>query len=225
MLIVLFVFEIVIVILTIFTTEMVEHKYKAIQDSLGMYCNKRTYKTKADIDFIESIVKSYSKLVEETGQEPDLESAIRRKLQHESIGKFSYISVRNLAMKARGLMWGVLILEILVAWVNHVASNVDSVIIITTSLLLTVMMALYGIIKGVDEKGEALIDEVMHYIRNIYPLEHKKDDKILKTENSAIRESNQQDDDNQNKKIKAIPEEEDSKELSAKDIEKFLGQL
>lgn len=225
MLIVLFVFEIIIVILTIFTTEMVEHKYKAIQDSLNMYCNKRTYKTKADIDFIESIVKSYSILVEETNQEPDLESAIRKRLQNESIGKFSYVSVRNLAMKVRGLMWGILILEILVAWINHVASNVDSVIIITTSLLLTVMMALYGIVKGVDEKGEALIDEVMHYIRNIYPLERKKEDKNTRSASIPAKRTVQDRDSESDADKTEIEKKDEKKELSAKDIEKFLGQL
>lgn len=77
MLIALFVFEMIIAGLTILTTHMVQHKLYTIKESLGIYCNKRTYKTKADIDFIESIITSYKKLVTDTDEEPDLESAIK----------------------------------------------------------------------------------------------------------------------------------------------------
>ena len=171
MLIVLFIFEIIIVGLTIFTTHMVEHKFKEIEMSLAMYCNKRTYKTRANIDFIESIINTYHKLVLSTDEEPDLESAIKRKLQNEYIGKFPYISVKNMAIKVRHMMWGILALEFIIAWINEEINSGQVIILITLSLLLTIMMAFYGIIRGVDEKSEALIDEVLHYVRNIYPLE------------------------------------------------------
>lgn len=171
MLIVLFIFEIIIVGLTIFTTHMVEHKFKEIEMSLAMYCNKRTYKTRANIDFIESIINTYHKLILSTDEEPDLESAIKRKLQNEYIGKFPYISVKNMAIKVRHMMWGILALEFIIAWINEEINSGQVIILITLSLLLTIMMAFYGIIRGVDEKSEALIDEVLHYVRNIYPLE------------------------------------------------------
>lgn len=171
MLIALFIFEIIIVGLTIFTTHMVEHKFKMIEMSLSMYCNKRTYKTKTNIDFIESIVTIYQKLILDSDEEPDLESAIRRKLQHEYIGKFPYISVKNMAIKVRHLMWAILGLEFMIAWINQEAYSGQVVILITTSLLLTIVMAFYGIIRSLDEKSEALIDEIIHYVRNIYPLE------------------------------------------------------
>ena len=171
MLIALFVFEIIIVGLTILTTRMIEHKFKMIEMSLAMYCNKRTYKTRANIDFIESILDIYHKLTLDTDEEPDLESAIKRKLQHEYIGKFSYISVKNVAIKAKHLMWAILSLEFMIAWINQEIYSGQMVILITMSLLLTITMAFYGIIRGIDEKGEALIDEIIHYVRNIYPLE------------------------------------------------------
>lgn len=174
MLIVLFVFEVIIVALTVLTTHMVEHKLSSIRASLNMYYNKRTYKTKADIDFIEDITMSYKKLYKETGEEMDLESAIRRKLLHESIGRFAYLSVKNIAIKVKNLMWGVLIIEVLIAWMNHMAMDGQAVIVITASLLLTVITAIYSIIRGLEEKGEALVDEIMHYVKNIYPLEEKK---------------------------------------------------
>lgn len=186
MLIALFIFEIIIVGLTIFTTHMVEHKFQAIGASLSMYCNKRTYKTKANIDFIETIMNTYQKLALDTDEEPDLESAIRRKLQHEYIGRFPYISVKNVAVKARHLMWAILGLEFLITWINQEANSGKTVILITSSLLLTIIMAFYGIIRGIDEKSEALIDEVIHYVRNIYPLEHNSNRSIVPKQNTTI---------------------------------------
>ena len=186
MLIALFIFEIIIVGLTIFTTHMVEHKFQAIGASLSMYCNKRTYKTKANIDFIEAIMNTYQKLALDTDEEPDLESAIRRKLQHEYIGKFPYISVKNVAIKARHLMWAILGLEFIITWINQEANSGKTVILITASLLLTIIMAFYGIIRGIDEKSEALIDEVIHYVRNIYPLEYNSNRSVLPKQNTTI---------------------------------------
>lgn len=185
MLIALFVFEIIIVGLTILTTRMIEHKFKMIKISLAIYCNKRTYKTKANIDFIESILGIYDKLTLDTDEEPDLESAIKRKLQHEYIGKFSYISVKNVAIKAKRLMWAILSLEFIILWVNQEDYSGQMVILITMSFLLTIIMAFYGIIRGVDEKGEALIDEIIHYVKNIYPLEQSYTISVVEPKQSA----------------------------------------
>lgn len=178
MLITLFAFEITLIILTVFTTHMVEHKFASIQASLGMYCSKRIYKTKADIHFIESMIESYNNLCSDTDEEPDLPSAISLKLHKEYIGRFSYVSVMNIANKARHLMWGIFGAEILIAWINQVTQDGKAIIIIFASLLVTVMMCFYGIIKGLNEKQETLIDEVTHYIKNVYPMEVKKQKKI-----------------------------------------------
>ena len=185
MLIVLFVFEIIIMGLTILTTHMVEHKFKAIKISLAMYGNKRTYKTKANLDFIESILTMYRKIILDTNQEPDLESAIKRKLHQESIGKFGYISVKNIAIKARHLMWLIIGLEIAIAWMNQEIYSRQAILLMAGSLLVTIAMAFYGMIKGIGEKSEALIDEIIHYVRNVYPLEKKREMSTVTPKNSA----------------------------------------
>ena len=182
MLIVLFIFDILLIILTVFTTHMVEHKFQAIQASLGAYCNKRTYKTKADIEFIETIISDYRRLCSDTDEEPDLPSAVSLKLHKEYIGKFTYVAVKNIAIKARHLMWGILVTEVLVTCINKTTQEGQSLLILLTSLLLTVMTCFYGIIKGIDEKQETLIDEVTHYVRNVYPLELKKQQNVSKQE-------------------------------------------
>lgn len=252
MLIALFIFELTLVGLTILTTHMVEHKLHTIQASLGMYCNKRTYKTKADIDFIESIITSYKKLVTDTDEEPDLESAIKRRLQYEYIGRFSYVSVKNIALKGKNLMWGVLAIEGLVVWMNQMQSYGQAVRFITASLLLTVIMVIYVMIKRIDEKSEALIDEVIHYIKNIYPLEkirkqkeslgtgitisleahkEKRAGKVARDKEQIV-ENRDYDDKPQNSqqisdsKSKENPlNKKQIKELSAKDIAKLLDRL
>lgn len=178
MLITLFVFEIILMILTVFTTHMVEHKFEAIHASLGMYCNKRTYKTKADIDFIETIINDYKRLCSDTDEEPDLPSAISLKLHKEYIGHFAYVSIKNIAIKARHLMWGIVVIEILITRINKIDYSGQIIGLIFLSLFLTLMMCFYGIIKGLDEKQEILIDEVTHYIKNVYPLEVKKQEQV-----------------------------------------------
>lgn len=185
MLITLFVFEIIIVGLTILTTRMIEHKFKMIEISLAMYCNKRTYKTKANINFIESILNIYDKLILDVDEEPDLESAIKRKLQHEYIGKFPYMSVKNVATKAKRLMWAILSLEFIILWVNQEDYTGQMVILISISFLCTIIMEFYGIIKGINEKGEALIDEIIHYVRNIYPLEQSHTISVVEPKQNA----------------------------------------
>ena len=75
-------------------------------------------------------------------------------------------------------MWGILVTEVLVTCINKTTQEGQSLLILLTSLLLTVMTCFYGIIKGIDEKQETLIDEVTHYVRNVYPLELKKQQNV-----------------------------------------------
>ncbi len=255
MLITLFAFEIILIVLTMLTTHMVEHKFASIQASLGMYCSKRTYKTKADINFIEMMIAEYNHLCSDTDEEPDLPSAISLKLHKEYIGRFSYVSVMNIANKAKYLMWGIFISEIFIAWINQVTNQGRALVIIFASLLLTVIMCFYGIIKGLNEKQETLIDEVTHYIKNVYPIEVKKQKKQEEAKNThsnltkldeVIKQSAQlhgelqkpvkdlvkekialkQVDERESKKITSDEQIKDkSLELSAKDIAQLLRNL
>lgn len=178
MLIALVVFDIIIIGLTILTTEMVEHKFRSIRNSLSVYCNRRAYKTKSNIDFIESAISEYKRLCSDTDEEPDLVNIINIKLHKECIGKFSYDTIKNMAIKTRHMMWGILGMEVIITWINEDFNGRYTLPTIFGSLLLTIIMCLYGIIKGVHEKQEILIDEVVHYIRNVYPSEVKKHEKV-----------------------------------------------
>lgn len=234
MLIALLVFEIILIGLTIFTTHMVEHKFESIHASLRMYCNKRTYKTKADIDFIETIINDYKRLCSETDEEPDLVSAISLKLHKEYIGRFTYIAIKNIAIKAKQLMWGIFAAEILIAYIDQTVSQSQTIIIVVSSLLLTIMMYFYGVIKGIEEKQEILIDEVTHYIRNVYPIEVMKQKREIERQENKL---NKREEDNKIVAIRSLDKEQKGTEkikenkvsnksgLSAKDIAQLLKNL
>jgi len=165
---------------------MMEHKFKSIRASLTMYCNKRTYKTRTDIDFIESIISDYQRLCIHTDEEPDLVSAISLKLHKEYIGRFTYIAIKNIALKAKNLMWGIFAAEILIAYIDRMVTQSQTIIIVAVSLLLTIIMYFYSVIKGIEEKQEILIDEVIHYVRNIYPVEKIKQRKETECEQRKV---------------------------------------
>lgn len=222
MLIALLVFEIILIGLTVFTTHMVEHKFTGIHNSLDMYCSKRAYKTKADINFIETIIMDYKRLCIDTDEEPDLPSAVSLKLHKEYIGKFTYVSIKNIAIKAKHLMWGVFAAEILIAWTNQVVGDKQTIIITTTSLLLTMMMYFYGVIKGIEEKQETLIDEVTHYIKNVYPMEQIKQNKKEQEQCKVSHIKNKDDDIEPFLKGNITREKVNTSKLSAEDIAQVL---
>lgn len=243
MLITLFIFEIMIAVLTIFTTHMVEHKIGGIQNSLGIYRSKRAYRTKAEVAFIEKVIEEYEYLGQDSDEEPDLECIIRRNLQHEYIGAFPYISVRNIAVKLPCLMWGILMLQGMIIVVNKIRVG-SAFILVTASLILTILMALYTIIKGLDEKKEVLIDESMHYVRNIYPTRQKKetvqeevpltDGKVVKLERNRKKEvdpflkivsDSEGKEETEAPKAEQLGKEQATHPLSVKDIVDILEHL
>lgn len=237
MIIILFVFQIIIVGLTVFTTHMIEHKFKTIQIGLEMYYSKRAYRTKANIEFIERIVNEYNRLRSDTDEEPDLPSAINIKLHKECIGRFSYDDIKNIALKTRHMMWGIVGIQCLIAWINQGFNERYTLGIIFGSVLVTIIMCLYGIVKGVTEKEEMLIDEITHYIKNVYPVEEVKrqnkeaiSKKMYKEKARKKEENNVDNISKDSEKIGEIHEEslkESLKEsrLNANDIAQLLKSL
>ena len=238
MIIILLVFQIIIVGLTVFTTHMIEHKFKTIQKGLEIYYSKRAYKTKANIEFIESIVGEYKRLRSGTDEEPDLPSAINIQLHEECIGRFSYDSIKNIALKTRHMMWGIVGLQCLITWINRGFNERYTLAMIFGSLLITIMMCLYGIIKGVTEKEEMLIDEITHYIRNVYPIEEiKRQNKQITDQETYIKKEKIKEENSKEKNsLDQSKEYSDSTEkvykqsvkevsLNANDIAQFLKSL
>ncbi|WP_054742725.1 hypothetical protein [Cellulosilyticum ruminicola] len=172
MLVALFVFEIILTGLTVFTTCMVEHKFKTIEESLDMFTNHKAYTTQSRIAFVDSIVNRYNKYDAEA--EVDIDSIIKSQLSKEYIGKFPYVSVKNIATKLKYVMWGCVVLELLVAIANGDGTTLRTVIMISTSIFLTISMEFYTIIRGLNEHGDNMIAEISNYVVNVYPLKKKK---------------------------------------------------
>ena len=183
---------------------MIEHKFKTIQRGLDMYYNKRAYRTKANIEFIESIINEYDRLCHDTDEEPDLPSAINIKLHKECIGRFSYDSIKNIALNTRHMMWGIAGLQSLITWMNEGFNERYTLGMLFASLLITIVMCLYGIIKGITEKEEMLIDEITHYIKNVYPIEavKRQNRELVAQKNHMEKENNHKEQHHKEENIK-----------------------
>nr|WP_302599908.1 hypothetical protein [uncultured Cellulosilyticum sp.] len=246
MLITLFIFEILLMILTTFTTSMVEHKFKDIEQSLKMYTNNKAYTTETRIAFIEKVVNRYKACVEGTEEMPDIDSIVKSCLAKEYIGKFPYVSVKNIATKVKRVMWGIILLEILIAIVNGQGATLSTVVITSASAFLTISMEFYTIIRGLNEHSENLIAEVSDYVINIYPVQKKRiqnkdireikivDNKVItldkagkRTETKLTSEQKEKLKDLTQEKQKMGQEENKKEEttLSAQDIAQLLGIL
>lgn len=174
MLIALFMFEVILTCLTIFTTCMVENKFKYIEQSLNMYTNNKAYTTQTRVAFVEGVVNRYKACMEDSDEMPDIDSIVKNHLSKEYIGRFPYVSVKNIATKVKRVMWGVIMLEILIPIINGQGATLPTVIMASASAFLTISMEFYTIIRGLNERSENLIAEVSDYVVNIYPIQKKK---------------------------------------------------
>lgn len=246
MLVALFIFEVLLTGLTIFTTCMVENKFKYIEKSLKMYTNNKAYATQARIAFIEKVVNRYKTCIEGVEETPDIDSIVKNCLSKEYIGNFPYVSVKNIATKVKRVMWGIIMLEILIAVINGQGATLPTVVMASASAFLTISMEFYTIIRGLNERSENLIAEVSDYVINIYPAKKKKiknrdireikivDNKVItldkagkRTETKLTSEQKEKLKDLTQEKQDAVQEKDKKVEatLSAQDIAQLLGIL
>lgn len=124
-------------------------------------------------------------------------------------------------------MWGILAMEVIITWINEDFNGRYTLPILFGSLLLTIIMCIYGIIKGVHEKQENLIDEVVHYIRNVYPLETKKQEKLSQVMDEKKPSAIQRTEESKVQDEKKINSKNDLKAstLRADDIAELLKSL
>lgn len=246
MLIMLLVFEIMLAILIIFTTSMVENKYKEIDNSLKLYGNNRAYKTAEKVDFISRVIERYKVCIEDTDETPNIDSIVKNYFYKEYIGRFTYIGVKNVATKTYTVMWGGIFLEVIIALVNKVTTEYETIVIIVSSILLTMLIQVFSVVKGLEEKKESLLIAIDDYVLHTYPIKEKKKaeheeviklkSKLQQLENQINSkeksESNEEEGGTHcekiNRQAKALEERklnENTKkaELSAQDIEKFIG--
>lgn len=229
MLIALLITELIIAAVIVFTTYMIYHKFKGIEKGVGMYSNARAYKTESQVAFIEKVMIRYKGCIQSMGEEVNIESIVKALLYKEYIGKFPFATVKSVALKATRLMWGIVLVEASIAFINQMMHETHTILVITTSILLVIATEMFKYIKGVEDQQEVVSMIVQDYVMNVHPVQLKRSltnkeilnlrkrvaelEEELKTEDaveSAIMEFR--------KEEKTVNDE-----LSMKDIAKLIG--
>lgn len=187
MLVFLLLFEIAIILIIVLCHIMLEQKYKLIEKSTHIYTNKRAYRTQQSVAFVDDILKRYHQCSSQGNEALDLYSMIKSSLVKEYIGKFTFIGINNVAHKAKYIMWGIIALEMAIGYINNVATSLEGIVVIISSILLAIGVEIFILIKALEEKKEATIVLLEDYILNEYPLQvnkrvkndHTKERKVL----------------------------------------------
>ena len=245
MLIFLLLFEIAIIFIIVLCHLMIERKYKEIERGTYIYTDKRAYRTKQSVAFVDDILKRYQQYTNAEDTDPDLYSMIKSSLLKEYIGKFTFIGVNNVANKAKYIMWGIITLELTIACINNIATSLEGIVISISSILLAIGVEIFTIVRALEEKKEATIVLVEDYILNTYPLQKNKqvtgnDVSSVELEEGPAKEHSLLAKD-QKKNISAMPlstqqeeniekkvgnqKERIKKQLTEKDIAKFINNL
>ena len=244
MLLFLLVFELILISVTVLCHIMIEKKYKEIERGASIYTDKRAYRTQSSVAFMDHILKRYQEYAMEEGEVPDLYSMIKANLLKEYIGKFTFIGVNNVANKAKYIMWGIIALELVIALINNITTSLEGIFVIASSILLTLGIEIYTIVKALEEKKEATIVLVEDYILNTYPLQiNKQMNKQMKlytsnkekivvekiTKEKGYAETTQKED-SQKELVKTKKNDKKRKKkgemaLTEKDIAKFIKNL
>ncbi len=174
MIISLFAIEFILASLTVFTTLMLSHKFNGIEKSLGIYGNAKAYRTQSKVAFIDKVLSKYKECADKLGEDLNVESIVKAELYKEYIGKFSFTTVKSIALKTTRVMWGIIVLQGGVAFAMQTVHEVATIVMITTSILLSISIEMFKFIKGIEDQSDVIIMLVQDYITNVYPAEVRK---------------------------------------------------
>jgi len=227
----LFAMQFILASLIVFTTYMISNKFKSIEKSLEVYGNSRAYKTQSYVAFIEKVMRRYQDGIKNIGKDVDIESIIKATLYKEYIGKFPFQSVKNIAIKTTRLMWGIILIEGVVAFIDQSAGAVSTILMITIGILMTIIIEMFRFIKGIEEENDTIIMIVQDYIINIYPVEIRKKVKYKEIISLRTKVSELEKEIKIEEEIEALTpqkqaqEEMSNDELNMQDIAKLIGLL
>ena len=205
-----------------------------------IYGSKRRYKTQKDIEWIDLIMREYEA---NTMEEKDLFYIIYHALNNTRIGKFSYITVMSIALQGIWFMWGILALEgmfLIVSKTTLIAPNMIGGV--GGSVILTLVMTMYTILKALAQKEKSIIGEVIHYVKVTYPeIKEKEEQKQLLAKRaeeekrremlSLVKQEAEKSEKKEEKLMSDIKEEETivykkkPEALNAKDIANLIGKI
>ena len=176
---VLFGINIVLALVIAFTTRMLQNHFSKLSKSVDIYLNPKAYKPESEIAFIRDLIEKY-KYAYEAGENEhiEVETMIQNAFYKLRIGKFSYTTIQNMALKCKFIMWGILFIQVCIEILSNTpGKSISNFIFIIASTVLCIMIALMSILKNVVEQREQFFIKVQDFIVNIYPTQMKWKDK------------------------------------------------
>ncbi|WP_053982477.1 hypothetical protein [Niameybacter massiliensis] len=176
---VLFGINALLALIVTFTTRMLQNHFEKINKSIQVYLNPKAYKTESEIDFIRNLIDKYQRVFEaQNGENIEVETMVQNAFYEKRIGRFSYITIQNIALKSKLVMWGVLSIQVFIEILSKSpGSSIKNFIFIIASTILCLIISLMGVIKNIVEEREQLFIKIQDFMINTYPSEMKWKDK------------------------------------------------
>ena len=176
---VLFGINTILALVIAFTTHMLQNHFNKISKSMDIYLNPKAYKPESEIAFIRDLIEKYKHAYEAEGNgHIEVETMIQNAFYKLRIGKFSYITIQNIALKCKFIMWGIFFIQICMEILSNTPGrSISNFILIISSTILCVIIALMSIFRNIVEQREQLFIKVQDFIVNTYPTEMKWKDR------------------------------------------------
>ncbi|MEF9958822.1 MAG: hypothetical protein RR448_03975 [Niameybacter sp.] len=176
---VLFGINTVLALIVAFTTRMLQNHFEKINKSIQVYLNPKAYKTESDITFIRKLIEKYQRIYEaQDGENIEVETMIQTAFYETRIGRFSYITIQNIALRCKLIMWTILFVQVCIEILSKAPGrSISNFILIIASTVLCLIVALMGVFRNIIEEREQLFIKVQDFIVNTYPTELKWKDK------------------------------------------------
>lgn len=176
---VLFGINTILALVVAFTTHMLQNHFSKIGKSVDIYLNRKAYKPESEIAFIRDLIEKY-KHAYEAGENGhiEVETMIQNAFYKLRIGKFSYITVQNIALKCKFIIWGIFFIQICMEILSNTPGrSISNFILIIASTILCIIIALMSIFRNIIEQREQLFIKIQDFIVNTYPTQMKWKDK------------------------------------------------
>lgn len=221
------IFQMILGILVVFTHYMLLHQFQFIEESLERYTNPKAYRTEKLIGVIDTIIKRYAEEVTLKREDKNLQPIIRTSLYTQKIGKFTYIGVKNIALKGRWLMGSTLIIQTIFMYLGEQMKSPFALGLLAFNSILLIGAEVIKCIKGIEAREELLIVVIQDYVLNVYPIKRKENKakqevielrkKVAKLE--EIVQENTEEIKNENNRC---DEQDAQSQLSEQDIAKLI---
>ena len=238
MLIFLLIFQTIVLCMCVLCNKMIQKKYIDIQNSIKILNNPRAYRTLDKVYFIRNIIDRYQSYRETHSENVDLKEIIKGDLIKSEIGKFTFISVYNIATRIKIIMRYSVLIEIIIICVNDRFNSMIDIIILSVGITLSVLLEIVVIVQALDKKQESVILIVEEYVlykyqielntikaNNVYSEGLKKNTKEYNEKLNTIESNNENINDLQIDKDKHKPNTNNKNRITDKDIASVIKRI